>query len=433
MENDTDKLVKEALEEAQRQLEQAKHIKKLDYTKNKKVYESAAMILDASGENCNSLDELREILRQKDNSEGALELLNTITTLPNYPITSLEEVNRAARILRYYLEEEIGYYNVHKEIDVQESLMFYLNGSNYYDTEKRFWNLPVITDTDFIDFQSYNDDEYQIVYGTLYNADDCAELYNFIAAMCNTAKVPILRKAWIDTLIKVIKAVISNLEKCKANNKGEELRVFIPFTEHYERTLSSTMDLFGFTLNVLTQIRESALEEIPLETTSGSTYPIPRMADLMESLAMDYAGSDDLIIEDFADIVFDEIARRGLKHGKVPYTFNYYRAEVINNKVKSRGEKDEGEKPEVVSTIRRVGVLYCMLNQYGVDLTGMNKICSYVCADNKPFKGAKPENTIYTYLAHPENRLFDKQDKIDYIKEKLDKYGVSTKGIPALK
>jgi hypothetical protein len=56
-----------------------------------------------------------------------------------------------------------------------------------------------------------------------------------------------------------------------------------------------------------------------------------------------------------------------------------------------------------------------------------------VCADNKPFKGAKPENTIYTYLAHPENRLFDKQDKIDYIKEKLDKYGVSTKGIPALK
>lgn len=425
MTNDTDNLVNEFEKIKQEKLQKVYAI-----PKNKEIYESLTTILDAAGKDCDSLDTLREILHQEDNSDNILALVDAITTLPNHPITSVDEVIRASKILRYYLEEEIGYYNVSREIDIQESLLSYINGSDYYNTDKKFWNLSVITDTDFVDSQYFEGDEYQIVYGTLYNAEDCAELYNFIAAMCNTAKAPILRKAWIDTLIKAIKAVIANLEKCKVHNKGEEIRVFIPFAEQYERTISSTIDLFGFTLNVLKQIRECDLVEIPLETTSGNTYPIPKMDDLMESLAL----GDGVVEEEFAGIVFDEMARRGLMHNRVPYTFNYYRAQVIGiNNIKRKGEKDEGEKPELVSTIRRVGVLYCMLSQYGVDLTGMNKICSYVCADNKPFKGAKPENTVYTYLAHPEDRLFDKQDKIDYIKEKLDKYGVNTKGIPGLK
>ena len=149
----------------------------------------------------------------------------------------------------------------------------------------------------------------------------------------------------------------------------------------------------------------------------------------MQGTPIQYLEWDD----ELQNIIYDEIARRGFSVDRVPDAIDNYRTKIIGIHKQHNEEKDEGEKPEVVSTIRRVGVLYCMLSQYGVDLTGMNKICSYVCADNKPFKGAKPENTIYTYLAHPENRLFDKQDKIDYIKEKLDKYGVSTKGIPGLK
>ena len=426
MTNDADNLEIE-------KIKQEKIQKVCTVPKNKEIYDSLSTLLDAAGKDCDSLDTLREILRQEDNPDSTLALVDAITSLPNHPITSLEEVIRAANNLLYDLVEQEGYFNAFNELDVQESLMAYFSGSNYYKTSKQFWNLPVITDTDFVDSQYFFGAEYQIVYGTLYNHWDWLKLYNFIVAMCNNAQSPIFRKAWTDKLIKAIKTVISNLEKCKANYKGEELRVFIPFTEQYEGTLSSTIDLFGFTLNVLSQIRESDLAEIPFERTTDNNYPIPLMNSLMESLVEEY--EDGVIYEDFANIVYDERVRRGLIRGKqVPHTFNYYRAEVIgNNKSRSKGEKNEDEKPEVVSTIRRVGVLYCMLSQYGVDLTGMNKICSYVCADSKPFKGAKPENTIYTYLAHPEDRLFDKQDKIDYIKEKLDKYGVSTKGIPGLK
>ena len=134
------------------------------------------------------------------------------------------------------------------------------------------------------------------------------------------------------------------------------------------------------------------------------------------------------------NIIHDEIARRGFSTDRVPDPIDNYRTKIIGiQKTLGKEDKNDGEKPQEVATIKRVGVLYCMLSQYGVDLTGMNKICSYVCADNKPFKGAKPENTIYTYLAHPNDRLFDKQDKIDYIKEKLEKYGIKVSEISELK
>ena len=425
MTNDADNLEIE-------KIKQEKIQKVCTVPKNKEIYESLSTLLDAAGKDCDSLDALREILRQEDNPDSTLALVDAITSLPNHPITSLEEVIRAANHLLYDLVEQEGYFNAFNELDVQESLMAYFSGSNYYKTSKQFWNLPVITDTDFVDSQYFFGAEYQIVYGTLYNHWDCSKLYNFIVAMCNNAKSPIFRKAWTDKLIKAIKTVISNLEKCKANYKGEELRVFIPFTEQYEGTLSSTIDLFGFTLNVLNQIRESDLAEIPFERTTENNYPLPLMDSLMESLVEEY--EDGIIYENFANIVYDERVRRGLIHGKqVPNTFNYYRAEVIgNNKNRKRVEKNEDEKPEVVKKVRRVGVLYCMLSQYNVGLAGMNKICSYVCADEQEFKGASPENTIYNYLVKPQKRLFDKQDKIDYIKEKLEKYGMSTKGIPGL-
>lgn len=405
--------------------------KRVYYPENKKIYDSACTIVEAyKKEHPESLDELSDILRQYDNYEEAQNLLKTIASLPIPQLSSTLEVVMGVVIIRDCLEENSGgYYDTSEVIDIKETLLSHLSGSEFYRADKNLRNLSVITDSDFIDFRSYDDDEYQIVYGTLYNASDCAELYNFIAAMCNTAKSPILRKAWIDMLSRTVKAVISNLTHCKTQNKEGELRVFIPFLDFYEASLSSTIRAFNFTLNVLEQIRSCDLEEIPLEASSGNSYPIHRMDDLMEEWA-------DSEFEDYElqNIIHDEIARRGFSTDRVPDPIDNYRTKIIGiQKTLGKEDKNDGEKPQEVATIKRVGVLYCMLSQYGVDLTGMNKICSYVCADNKPFKGAKPENTIYTYLAHPNDRLFDKQDKIDYIKEKLEKYGIKVSEISELK
>ena len=84
-----------------------------------------------------------------------------------------------------------------------------------------------------------------------------------------------------------------------------------------------------------------------------------------------------------------------------------------------RREKLEEQKEKTIKD--RAAIIYYMLKD-DVETSVIQKIIHYVCKPTKEYKGANPNDTIYTYVAHPEKSFLDKADRIDYIKETLKKY-----------
>jgi hypothetical protein len=121
---------------------------------------------------------------------------------------------------------------------------------------------------------------------------------------------------------------------------------------------------------------------------------------------------------DEATIIYDEMIRRGLcPNTKTTNNENKYRRYIIGIQEKSQEEvvPPSAEKQKEKKVKDKTAVLYYMLKDK-LDTVLMQKVIHYACTPQKEYKGAYPNDTIYTYVSHPE-KLLDKMDRIDYVKE----------------
>lgn len=290
----------------------------------------------------------------------------------------------------------------------------------YADEHDRFWKLQVITDSDFIPYKSFTEEEYHIVYDVLYNDACGSTAYDVVASYYNKYKTPIGRKVALMHWCKCFQKIIDALNVYKEKAFEGDVCVYIPFLDDYKQTATHTIEVFEMAKDAAILLRDTDVKDAPIEN------PDDIMAvDDMETIFtewMDRLGEE--TSEEGASIIYDEMIRRGLcPNTKICNSENKYRTYIIGAYEESPAENKHVslEEQKEKSIKDRAAIIYYMLKD-DVETSVIQKIIHYVCKPTKEYKGANPSDTIYTYVAHPEKSFLDKADRIDYIKETLKKY-----------
>ena len=359
-------------------------------------------------------------------------LLRYLLRLENAQITDVASLTEVLYALRPFVLNRSGeYYDEYFDVSGNLSLV---NGKYALKGPIRLRGLSVITDTDFID-ECTTDDAYQILYGPLYYATDFEVIYNFIVELSNTATSPILKRAWIEYLVRLVNITISRLMEIRSANT-EGVKVIIPFLDGwFEYTITDTLEIYQFVLSVLQQIHDSDAP-VPFENSleEGDAvekyYPIPRMEELMEKFLDEMIEADDA----WANYIYDEMTRRGFHFNEKVVgneTENNYRSVILGIKEKREENTqviETVEDKKKSSLLRQVGVYYYLLQDSKADDATLHRVCSFALRDSQEYKGLKPDDTIYTYIKHPW-RFIEKYDNECHIREKLAKYGYSDETI----
>ena len=287
------------------------------------------------------------------------------------------------------------------------------------DEHDKFWKLQIITDSDFIPYKSFTEDEYHIVYDVLYNDACGSTAYDVVASYYNKYKTPIGRKVALMHWSKCFQRIIDALKIYKEKALEGDVCVYIPFLDDYKQTATHTIDVFEMANEAVALLRD----------TDGKDAPLENPDDLMEIEDMETIFEEwrDRVAQevnvDEATIIHDEMIRRGLcPNTKTANSENKYRKYIIGIQEKTQEEVvlPSAEKQKEKKIKDKTAVLYYMLKDE-VDTVLMQKVIHYALTPQKEYKGACPNDTIYTYVSHPE-KLVDKMDRIDYIKEELTKY-----------
>lgn len=290
----------------------------------------------------------------------------------------------------------------------------------YADEHDRFWKLQVITDSDFIPYKSFTEEEYHIVYDVLYNDACGSSAYDVVASYHNKYKTPVGRKVALMHWCKCFQKIIDALNVYKEKTFEGDVCIYIPFLNGYKATASHIIEVFEMAQDASNLLRETG-EEIAQIEKPDALVKIDSMEAVFENWRDNIAQE---VGEDEAIIIYDEMIRRGLcPNTKNIYKEDKYRKYYIgaqDNKPQDN-ERLSLEEIKEKSIKDRAAIIYYMLKD-DVETSVIQKIIHYVCKPTKEYKGANPSDTIYTYVAHPEKSFLDKADRIDYIKETLKKY-----------
>lgn len=290
----------------------------------------------------------------------------------------------------------------------------------YADEHDKFFGLKIITDSDFIPYKTFTKEEYHIVYDIIYN--DAFEIcaYDVVASYYNQYKTRIGRKVALKHWNNCFQKVIDALVNLKKETKENELCIYIPFLEDYKETATHIIELFEMAQDTVNLLRNGDGATVCLENPDK----IEKVADML-TIFRDWRDSlwqDD---QELAYIIHDEIIRRGLfPNSKLIVKENRYRKYFIDIAEPSEEKKDTmpdtwEEKKEKTIKDKSAVIYYMLKDNINTDL--LQKVIHYACCPQKEYAGANPNDTIYTYIKHPE-KFLDKIDRINYIKENLEKY-----------
>lgn len=290
----------------------------------------------------------------------------------------------------------------------------------YTDEHDRFWKLKIITDSDFIPYKTFTNEEYHIVYDILYNDACGSNAYDVVASYYNRYKTNIGRKVALKHWIKCFQIVIDSLSKWKERTHEEDVCIYIPFLNDYKETASHVIDVFEMAQDASNLLRNTNGEVVQIEKPEA----LVKILDMKSVFQAFQYRISQTVGEDKAMVIHDEMVRRGLcPNTKYTYKEDKYRTCIIGAYEESPAENKHVslEERKEKSIKDRAAIIYYMLKD-DVETSMIQKIIHYVCNPTKEYKGANPSDTIYTYVAHPEKYFLDKADRIDYIKETLQKY-----------
>lgn len=293
-------------------------------------------------------------------------------------------------------------------------------------------DIRYITDTDFIK-DVIEGDEYSLVYGIVQHSTHNSELrdkyiYNLTVILCLKQETKLLRtvktKQWIELLNKII-GILQSFDKSTL--------VTIPFCNIYGYKVNEIINSFELSRSVLFELLSSNFENIEVIEYINRCYPIQSIGDLFFNLVIEIETGifEEVNIED-SYIIYDEMIRRGLKVSISPsdhYDENlYYKYFINSSKPKINViEEDIDIENEIIKykgyDIKRIGVLYYMLRDVLKDNQELLiKVANYVI-DKDYILQNRANNAAYKYI-HSPSLLIDKEWKIEYICQQLERYGI---------
>ena len=277
-----------------------------------------------------------------------------------------------------------------------------------------------LSDYDIFDIELIRDD-YRVIYGILYNdVQGSADAYDVIASTFNSYNSQIQRKATMMRWQRIIQTAMKRMDKAMDSvEEDTSIEVNVPFLDYCD-SVKHTRQIFLGALDVIELLLETdGKEELPYsDEVALPTTMFEDMETFMINANEGECGLDSL----WGNAIANEMIDRGLLHKDKFQTVYSYRESLVGT-FKPKADKKPVVSRKGISNINKVGVLYYMLKDSVVDIKTMNRIAHYFLVNEDEFKGTNGSNdSIYTYISHPE-RLTDKQDKIDYIKEQLAKYG----------
>lgn len=291
--------------------------------------------------------------------------------------------------------------------------------------------MKYITDTDFIK-DLLEGDEYSLIYGIIQHSTHNSELrdkyiYNLTVILCLKQETKLLRtvktKEWIELLNKIIGTLQS----------FDGALVTIPFCNIYGYKVNEIINSFELSRSVLMELLSSNFENIEVIEYINRCYPIQSLEDLFFNLVIEIETGifEGVNVED-SYIIYDEMIRRGLKVNISPsehYDENlYYKYFINSSKPKINViEEDIDIENEIIKykgyDIKRIGVLYYMLRDVLKDNQELLiKVANYVI-DKDYILQNRANNAAYKYI-HSPSLLIDKEWKIEYICQQLERYGI---------
>lgn len=349
-----------------------------------------------------------------------INLVSSLTRATNCHIESFDDLKSALLDLgiaykEYYWNKGIVL------IDFCEILHWWDSEKyGYADEHDRFWKLQVITDSDFIPYKSFTEEEYHIVYDVLYNDACGSNAYDVVASYYNKYKTPVGRKVALKHWCKCFQKIIDALNTYKEKAFEGDVCVYIPFLDDYKQTATHTIEVFEMARDAAILLRDTDGKDAPIENPDDIMV-VEDMETIFEEWR-DRLAQEEGVEE--ATVIHDEMIRRGLcPNTKVVNKKNNYRTYIIGayeeTQIENKNVSPEEQKEKSVKD--RAAVIYYMLKDK-VDNALIQKVIHYVCKPTKEYKGADANDTIYTYVAHPKKSFLDKADRINNLKEILKKY-----------
>ena len=283
--------------------------------------------------------------------------------------------------------------------------------------------MPVITDSDFIDYKNLSHTEYQVVYDILFNYEISPA--DIICKHYNAFKTHISRTVALKQWSRVFQKIIDSLSDWKKKSQKDEVCVCIPFLNEYQETASHTINLFLMAQEAIEILLIEKLVEAPIENPDYIEH-VKDMNSMMEEWSERL--SDELNTNKVYDIVYEERIRRGFIPNQKVHGNEYRRylistedvdATILDNVVI---KNTEGAKSSKSNLKEKVAVVYSMLCD-SVENDLIQKVVHYAFKSEEEFVGANASDTIYTYINKPQKQLFDKIERINKVKDVLRKYG----------
>ena len=334
-------------------------------------------------------------------------IINELRGIFNARVETIQDLKRALLDIKSYK----------KDFDLKEmgEVLFYVNSKLYSYKEDGNDKKVVFTDTDIIPVGLLTEVEEKLIYGIMHTQVYRYEPYDVIVNYYNKVNSPVLRKAKLQQWYRTINEIITNIDNLLEKYKGEDVGVTIPFIP-YVGSLKSLKKIFLLSVDIISGLMENTLERFQLENNVLFTE-IPTVYELLDEFKQD-------LNEEMSEAVRQEMIRRGYgKPNEKGEEGNAYKRLFIGNNTLVKQvvkERVEDNKVKRESTLKRVGVMYYMLKDK-IDIALMHKVIYFAITPEKEYiKDAN--DTIYTYLTHPEERFLSKIDTIDFIKETLRKY-----------
>lgn len=368
----------------------------------------------------NDIKSLYSVCETDDDKTVMSNLYSILSRAVNCHIENFKDLKQA--LLDLHEAYEL-YYRTQGDalLDANEILRWWDSEKyGYADEHDKFWKLKIITDSDFIPYKSMTEEEYHIIYDILYN-DACGTCaYDVVATYYNEYKTPIGRKVALKHWSKWFRKIIDNLQNYKQKATEGDVCIYIPFLDGYRETATHVIELFTMAEDSAILLGESDGESVNIENPTR-LQRVESMYDIfwswVERLCQEVNNEE-------GNIIYDEMVRRGLcPNTKTTNEVNLYRKKYIGTDESSlvKEEKSTTEDVKEKSIKDRTAVIYYMLKDK-VEIPIIQKVAHFVCCPNKEYKGADANDTIYTYIAHPNEKFLDKDDRIEYIAEMLTKY-----------
>lgn len=304
-------------------------------------------------------------------------------------------------------------------------------------------NSTYITDLDFVPSNIREGSDYELVYGILlhfhhYAFGKVEYVYNLTCLLCQKQKTQILRRIMAKRWITILKDIINRLDKYAGD---ESIYVEIPFCEIFYVDVMEIRNAYEFSCSILEELINSDFNNIELANIESKEqlveviYPVKSMKelffDLIEKVKDGYFEFTDMNSVE-PDMIYDEMCMRGLCFEPKNENYmenNQYRKYLLGGKIKRDFTYvvDEDDNFEEVVLKRKdfqiLGPIYYMLRDALSDNEELLiKVASFA-ANSKFDINSKAKTTAYKYFRSPDSFFLNKIDKVQYIREQLDKYG----------